>query len=132
MKLKTFNPITPSLRNLIQLNKTKLTKKPLLKSKIGGFKQKFGRNFTGKITSYHKGGGHKKKYRVIDFNRTTDSVGIVTIITCIEMIFYTYSNMSVGVSTFRMIWVFGQLPHQIIASFLYDFPQFTCVFFVQV
>jgi len=78
MKLKTFNPVTPSLRNLIQLNKSKLTKKPLLKSKINGFKQKFGRNFTGKITSYHKGGGHKKKYRVIDFNRVAESVGIVT------------------------------------------------------
>lgn len=77
MKLKTFNPITPSLRNLIQLNKTQLNKKPLIKSKIKNLTQKFGKNFTGKITSYHKGGGHKKKYRVIDFNRKHEITGIV-------------------------------------------------------
>ena len=58
--MKTFNPITPSLRNLIQLNKTHLSKKPLLKIKIKNLKQKFGKNFSGKITSSSKGGGHKK------------------------------------------------------------------------
>jgi large subunit ribosomal protein L2 len=77
MKLKTFNPITPSLRNLIRLNKTELINKPLLKSKIKGLKQSFGRNFTGKITAFHKGGGHKKKYRTIDFKRKNENVGIV-------------------------------------------------------
>jgi large subunit ribosomal protein L2 len=77
MKLKTFTPITPSLRNLIQLNKTELTNKPLLKSKIKGLKQNSGRNFDGKITSFCKGGGHKKKYRKIEFKRTENSIGIV-------------------------------------------------------
>jgi len=38
--------------------------------------------------------------------------------------------MSIGVSPFRMIWMIGQLPHQIIASFLNNFPEFTCVFFI--
>ena len=47
--MKTFNPVTPSLRNLIQLNKTNLIKKPLLKTKIKGLKQKIGKNFSGKI-----------------------------------------------------------------------------------
>lgn len=77
MKLKTFNPITPSLRNLIQLNKTELKKTPLLKSKIKGLKQNSGRNFNGPMTAYNKGGGHKKKYRNINFKRTDDSIGIV-------------------------------------------------------
>jgi len=77
MKLKTFTPITPSLRNLIQLNKTELTNKPLLKSKIKGLKQNSGRNFDGKITSFCKGGGHKRKYRKIEFKRTENSIGIV-------------------------------------------------------
>jgi len=76
MKLKLYKPTTPSLRNLIQLNKTNL-KKPLLKSKIKGLKQSFGRNFDGKITVHSKGGGHKKKYRSINFNRIENSSGII-------------------------------------------------------
>ena len=77
MKLKTFNPRTPSLRNLIRLNNSELNKKPLLKSNIKGLKKKSGRNFSGKITSYCKGGGHKKKYRFINFQRTKEETCIV-------------------------------------------------------
>jgi len=60
------------------LTKKKLKKIPLIKNMIVGKKNKAGRNNTGKITIRHKGGGHKKKYRKIDFIRTTDSIGIVT------------------------------------------------------
>ena len=77
--MKTFNPITPSLRNLIQLHRTNLIKKPLLKLKIKGLKQNSGKNFSGKITSSAKGGGHKKKYRHIQFKRTNETVGIVSV-----------------------------------------------------
>lgn len=78
MHLKIFKPITPSQRNLIQLNKSSLTKTSLLKHKIIGVQNKAGRNFRGKITSYHRGGGHKKKYRIINFLRNYDSTGIIT------------------------------------------------------
>lgn len=54
--------------------------KPLLKIKINGFKNSSGRNSEGKITSSHKGGGHKKKYRKIEFFRKTDVIGIVSTI----------------------------------------------------
>jgi len=47
---------------------------------IVGKKNAAGRNNSGKITVYHKGSGHKKKYRKINFVRTDDSVGIVTTI----------------------------------------------------
>lgn len=77
MKLKTFKPTTPSIRNLIRLNKNNLTKTPLLKSKTKRLKQSYGKNHEGKITSYCRGGGHKKKYRHIDFNSTTNEIGIV-------------------------------------------------------
>lgn len=60
------------------LAKKKLKKNPLIKSMIIGKKNKAGRNNTGKITIRHKGGGHKKKYRKINFTRSTDSIGIVT------------------------------------------------------
>jgi len=78
MKLKTFKPTTPSQRNLIRLNESCLRKKPLVKNLIKGSKNKSGRNFEGKITSRHLGGGHKKRYRQLNFNRTDESTCIVT------------------------------------------------------
>ena len=77
MKLKTFKPKTPSLRNLIILNRKNLSKKPYLKPKIKGLKRNSGRNFSGKITVFHKGGGNKIKYRQIDFKRNKNDKGIV-------------------------------------------------------
>ncbi|XBT18644.1 MAG: 50S ribosomal protein L2 [Candidatus Shikimatogenerans sp. Tcar] len=68
MNLKKFNPITPGQRFKILLNniftKNKKYKKLLIKKK-----KKNGRNNQGKITVSHLGGGHKKKYRIIDFKR---------------------------------------------------------------
>lgn len=75
--LKKINPTTPSQRNLIKINNKFLKASPLLKSKIHGLKNSSGRNNTGRITSFHKGGGHKQNYRVISFNRTENSIGIV-------------------------------------------------------
>jgi large subunit ribosomal protein L2 len=63
---------------LIKLNKKILKKKPLIKSKIKGLKISSGRNNTGQITSYHKGNGHKRNYRKIDFYRTKNCTGIVS------------------------------------------------------
>ena len=77
MYLKTKTPVTPSQRHLIQISNINLTKKPLIKKSIKGLLNSNGRNNTGKITVRHKGGGHKKKYRVINFNRTDESTGIV-------------------------------------------------------
>lgn len=77
MKLKFLKPTTSSQRQVIQLNKKKLNKTPLLKTKLKGFKNQAGKNNSGKITVFHKGGGHKKKYRKINFYRTSESTGIV-------------------------------------------------------
>jgi len=78
MKLNIYNPTTPSLRHLIRLNKKKLKKVPLLKSKIKGLKLKSGKNYDGQLTMFNKGGGHKKKYRTINFKRMNDSTGVIT------------------------------------------------------
>jgi large subunit ribosomal protein L2 len=78
MKLKYKKAITPSQRNLIQLNTKHLRRKPLLKKKIKGLAQINGRNNSGKITVRNKGGGHKRRYRLIDFNRTKTSTGITS------------------------------------------------------
>jgi large subunit ribosomal protein L2 len=58
-------------------NKPKLKTKSLLKCKIKGLTNLAGRNNTGRITVFHKGGGHKKRYRIINFNRTKTSKGII-------------------------------------------------------
>jgi len=78
MILKFYKPKTPSQRSLIKCFLENLNKTPLLKSKLKGVKNSSGRNNQGKITSYHKGGGHKKRYRTISFNKIFLVKGIVT------------------------------------------------------
>nr|YP_010133768.1 ribosomal protein L2 [Nitzschia supralitorea]QWM93258.1 ribosomal protein L2 [Nitzschia supralitorea] len=79
MILQKVKPTTASRRQLIKLNQSNLNinKKPLLKNKIVGKKNSSGRNNSGKITVFHKGGGVKKKYRKVDFNRKFNSTSIV-------------------------------------------------------
>ena len=64
-------------KHLVPLNTVKLKKKPLIKQKVEGQTKLAGRNNLGKITVRHKGGGHKRRYRKIDFNRMRNSTGIV-------------------------------------------------------
>lgn len=77
MILKNQKPFTSSRRHLIQLYTKHLKKKPLIKNKIKKIKSLSGRNNSGKITVRHKGSGHKKKYRTIEFKRHNEFVGIV-------------------------------------------------------
>lgn len=69
MALKKFNPVTPSLRELIQVDRSDLWKGKPHKSLVKGLTKTGGRNNFGRITSWHKGGGHKRLYRLIDFKR---------------------------------------------------------------
>ena len=78
MSLKNFKPITPGQRGLISTDKSDLFKgKPLKKLTIG-ISSSGGRNNHGHVTSRRKGGGHKRKYRIIDFKRKKlDVYGLV-------------------------------------------------------
>ena len=78
MERKFLKPITSSQRHLVLLNKKHLSKTPTLKTKIVGIKNSSGRNNSGKITVRHKGNGHKRKYRKVNFLRNYESTGIVT------------------------------------------------------
>lgn len=69
MALKKFNPITPSLRELIQVDRKELWKGKPFKQLTQGLTKTGGRNNLGRTTSWHKGGGHKRLYRLIDFKR---------------------------------------------------------------
>jgi len=64
-------------RKLINLSKKKLNNTFLIKNMVVGKKKLTGRNNSGRITIHHKGGGHKKKYRKVNFIRKGDSMGIV-------------------------------------------------------
>jgi large subunit ribosomal protein L2 len=70
MALKTYNPTTPSQRQLVNIDRSSLYKGPPVKTLTEGQHSHGGRNNTGRITSRFRGGGHKQAYRVIDFRRT--------------------------------------------------------------
>ncbi len=69
MALKTFKPITPSLRQLVIVDRSELHKGKPVKALTEGKSSKGGRNNTGRITVRFRGGGHKQSYRIVDFKR---------------------------------------------------------------
>jgi len=73
MAIKTFNPTTPSRRNMSVLSFKGLSKVKPEKSLLEKVKKTAGRNSYGRITVRHHGGGCKRKYRIIDFKRQKDT-----------------------------------------------------------
>ncbi len=69
MALKKYKPTTPGRRNLILVDRTELHKGKPERSLTEGLRKKGGRNNTGRITARRIGGGHKRRYRIIDFKR---------------------------------------------------------------
>ena len=69
MGIKSFKPVTPSLRNTTMLTNDEITKKAPERSLLKSLSKNAGRNNQGKITVRHQGGGSRRKYRVIDFKR---------------------------------------------------------------
>jgi large subunit ribosomal protein L2 len=81
MSIRTFKPITPGLRHRVQVVNDSITQDRPLKRLTKGKVSTGGRAGNGKISTRHKGGGHKRKLRVIDFMRDKcDIPGIVTTI----------------------------------------------------
>ena len=74
MGIKRFKPYTPSRRQMTVSDFSEITKKTPEKSLVVHIKKTSGRNNQGKITVRHHGGGHKKKYRIIDFKRNKDGI----------------------------------------------------------
>jgi large subunit ribosomal protein L2 len=69
MALKTFNPVTPSLRQLVIVDRSGLHKGKPVKALTEVKPSKGGRNNLGRVTARYQGGGHKKSYRLVDFKR---------------------------------------------------------------
>ena len=74
MSLKTFKPYTKSTRNTVLVSKELLWKGKPFKALTAQKHKSHGRNNNGRITSRHIGGGHKQKYRLVDFFRKKDDV----------------------------------------------------------
>jgi large subunit ribosomal protein L2 len=83
MGIKTYKPVTPGMRAWQSLDNSELTKhaKPE-KSLTEGRKERAGRDSFGRISVRHKGGGHKRRYRIVDFKR--DKIGVPGTVATIE------------------------------------------------
>ena len=74
MGIKTYRPYTPSRRHMTGSDFSEITKTTPEKSLVVSLSKTAGRNNQGKITVRHRGGGAKRKYRVIDFKRRKDGI----------------------------------------------------------
>jgi len=74
MALKTYKPTSPSRRQLVTIDRSGLHAGGPIKALSHGQSKSGGRNNTGRITAWQRGGGHKQKYRIIDFKRMHDDV----------------------------------------------------------
>ena len=83
MGIKTYNPYTPSRRHMSGSDFSEITKSAPEKSLVVSLKKNAGRNNQGKITVRHRGGGNRRKYRIIDFKRNKKD-GIPAYVTGIE------------------------------------------------
>ncbi len=82
MPLKSHKPTTPSRRHMVLSDFAEITKGKPERSLVKAKKSKAGRNSAGRISIRHRGGGHKRRYRVIDFKR--DKFGIPAKVAAIE------------------------------------------------
>jgi len=82
MALRALNPITPGTRFYTVPTFEELTTEKPYKPLVVSLKKSGGRNNTGRITSRHRGGGHKRKYRIIDFKR--NKIGMFATVETIE------------------------------------------------
>ena len=74
MAVKNYKPTTPSRRNMSVIDYSSLSKVAPEKSLLEPLNKKSGRNSYGRITVRHRGGGNRRKYRVIDFKRSKDGM----------------------------------------------------------
>ena len=82
MSIRTFRPTSPSRRNMTNLTFDEITKKTPEKSLTVKLSKTGGRNNQGVITTRHIGGGHKRRYRLVDFKRNKD--GIEAVVKAVE------------------------------------------------
>jgi len=83
MALKSFNPVTPSLRGTILVDRSELWKGKPVKGLTEGEHSSGGRNQHGRTTVRFRGGGHKQSYRIVDFKRRA-KLGVAAVVERLE------------------------------------------------
>jgi large subunit ribosomal protein L2 len=83
MALKHFNPVTPSMRQLVLVDRSELYKGKPVKALTEGKSSKGGRNNLGRVTVRFRGGGHKQSYRLVDFKRRS-KLGMAAVVERLE------------------------------------------------
>ena len=79
MALRQFNPVTPSLRGTVLIDRSELWKGKPVKTLTEGKNKTGGRNNHGRTTSFFRGGGHNLSYRHVDFKRRKFVVSAVVV-----------------------------------------------------
>ncbi|MDO5035827.1 MAG: 50S ribosomal protein L2 [Porphyromonas sp.] len=74
MGIRKIKPVTPGQRHKVRASFDKITKSTPEKSLLAPMNATGGRNNNGKMTIHHRGGGHKRRYRIIDFKRAKDGI----------------------------------------------------------
>ena len=74
MAIKTYRPMTPGTRQMTVTDYSGLSKVAPERSLLEDLRKTGGRNAHGRITVRHRGGGNKRKYRIIDFKRNKDGI----------------------------------------------------------
>src|SRR5260221_9022164 len=74
MPVKTFKPTSPGRRQMSVSSFEEITRSKPERSLTEPLKRHAGRNNQGRITVRHRGGGHKRRYRIIDFKRNKDGI----------------------------------------------------------
>ena len=97
MAIKTYKPTTPSRRQMTVTDYSILSKVEPEKSLLEPMKKKSGRNSYGRITVRHRGGGNRRKYRIIDFKRDKDNM--IAVVKTLE--YEAHSSHSLSTRTAR-------------------------------
>ncbi|MBI5833866.1 MAG: 50S ribosomal protein L2 [Armatimonadetes bacterium] len=74
MPVKEYRPTSPGRRSMSVVVRSEVTRETPERSLVKGTKRGSGRNNQGKLTVRHRGGGHKRRYRLVDFKRTRDGI----------------------------------------------------------
>ncbi len=82
MAIKTYKPTSPGRRGMTGLTFDEITRQEPERSLVRPLRKQAGRNVQGRITVRHRGGGHKRQYRIIDFKR--DKIGVPARVSSIE------------------------------------------------
>lgn len=75
MPIRRYKPTSPGRRHMVGATYEEVTKKKPEKSLLAPRPKSGGRNHTGRITMFNRGGGNKRRYRLIDFKRNKDEIG---------------------------------------------------------